>query len=403
MMASPEQILSLLWRLSLALSVGLALVLMLRSPLRRWLGAQAQYGLWALPLLMVAGVAAAPGLATHINDLPPLQLPTVAMQMWRASAADDWWTLLAAFAASLGPPVLQASLLLAVWALGALALGLLSWAQHRAYRGRLRRGQGVWLAPAGSSPALLGCWQAQLVLPLDFEQRFNAEERGLILAHEQGHAARRDNAARLLACVLAALQWFNPLVWLALSRLRQDQELACDARVLASRPGAWPLYAQTLLKVQGFAAVPPLATAWQSTHPLIERITMLKIHHVPASPLRRLGGHALLLGLALASFGVAAALAQKEASPQTKKSSAVKASEVCSVMPKPEVPEQNIQGEFLLNARFAISQGGKVEQIKIVGDERLAQPVRKAIEGYKCSPGSKDGVFVEQKFHFSFE
>jgi beta-lactamase regulating signal transducer with metallopeptidase domain len=53
-----------------------------------------------------------------------------------------------------------------------------------------------------------------------------------------------------LLCVLLALHWFNPLLWLAFIRARLDREAASDAQVLDSGNQAQRVaYRQTLLKV----------------------------------------------------------------------------------------------------------------------------------------------------------
>jgi hypothetical protein len=160
-----------------------------------------------------------------------------------------------------------------------------------------------WRASAGSSPALLGLWHPHLVLPLDFEQRFDAQEQRLILAHENEHRRRWDNAWNLLSAALLVLFWFNPLAWWAQRRWRADQELACDAAVLAQNPTALPSYARAMLKSQGLIAVPALASSWLSVHPLIERTRMLQ-NHVFLLP-RRATGQRAALALAVLCAGVA--------------------------------------------------------------------------------------------------
>jgi hypothetical protein len=155
-------------------------------------------------------------------------------------------------------------------------------------------------------------------LPADFSQRFDAEQQRLVLAHEDVHRQRRDNHWNLLAALLCLLHWFNPLAWLALRRMRADQELACDARVIAEHPGSEHAYGRALLLAQGsqFATGLPWAS-WQSTHPLIERIEMLKQHSGPAA--RRQFGLALLGLIAVAGAGTVHALradAGADAAPQ---------------------------------------------------------------------------------------
>src|ERR1019366_6146319 len=103
----------------------------------------------------------------------------------------------------------------------------------------------------------------RIVLPRDFDSAFDAEERRLMLLHEGVHLRRADNAWNLLATALLVLHWFNPVAWWAWRCLRADQETSCDAAVLrAEAPGALSVYAGALLKVQGVALAPPLATSW---------------------------------------------------------------------------------------------------------------------------------------------
>jgi soluble lytic murein transglycosylase-like protein len=55
-----------------------------------------------------------------------------------------------------------------------------------------------------------------------------------ILRHELAHVRRGDALVLVFAEITKALQWFNPLVWLAVKRLRAESERACDDAVVAS-------------------------------------------------------------------------------------------------------------------------------------------------------------------------
>ncbi|MBR6708370.1 MAG: M56 family metallopeptidase [Clostridia bacterium] len=54
-----------------------------------------------------------------------------------------------------------------------------------------------------------------------------------ILAHELSHIRRRDVLRRMIARILLALHWFNPITYLLLPRINADLELACDTDTLA--------------------------------------------------------------------------------------------------------------------------------------------------------------------------
>jgi TonB family protein len=124
-------------------------------------------------------------------------------------------------------------------------------------------------------PAVVG---RAIILPADFEVRFTPEEQAAILAHEAQHLARGDVVANALVALIQCLFWFNPLVHLAARWIRVDQELACDAAVIAQRPGLRRPYAEALLKTQNVAAIPAAGCAWRARGfpALRDRIRLLK-------------------------------------------------------------------------------------------------------------------------------
>jgi hypothetical protein len=87
--------------------------------------------------------------------------------------------------------------------------------------------------------------------------------------------------------------------------MRVDQELACDASVIARYPKARAPYAKALLKTELAARPLPLGCYWpaRAVHPLTERMAMLR--HDPLPRARRLVG-AACVGVLAAAAGAAA-------------------------------------------------------------------------------------------------
>ncbi|MFC4528502.1 peptidase M56 [Dyella halodurans] len=272
-MISPE-LAEQAWRLLLATTMAWLAVMLLRRVCRRWLGAERSFQLWLLaPLAMLASqLPHAAG--TAVSPLSPLV-----------------WTI-----ASTGTAIAQSTQALSgirwqsivlVWWLAGIVLGT-CWAitaqwrfQRRLLGAALVSGVDarwpVWRAAhADVGPALVGAWKPRIVLPLDFEQRYDATERALILAHEIAHAERRDGCWSLCAQILLIACWFHPLAWWAHGAFRLDQELACDAAVLRNHRYQRRQYAQAMLKTQATLFSLPVGCRWSPRHPITERIAMLK-------------------------------------------------------------------------------------------------------------------------------
>ena len=97
-----------------------------------------------------------------------------------------------------------------------------------------------------SMPVVWGLWRVNLRLPADAID-WNSEQRNSVLLHELAHVRRRDLPILAATQWVAAINWFNPLFWLAAWRLHVERERACDDLVLEA--GVKPsLYAGHLLQ-----------------------------------------------------------------------------------------------------------------------------------------------------------
>ena len=91
----------------------------------------------------------------------------------------------------------------------------------------------VRLSPDVNGPFTLGAFRPVILLPVD-AQYWTHERLRIVLVHEAAHVARLDYIAQLVGTVACAVYWFNPITWLAASRLRAEAEHAADDRVLAA-------------------------------------------------------------------------------------------------------------------------------------------------------------------------
>jgi beta-lactamase regulating signal transducer with metallopeptidase domain len=84
------------------------------------------------------------------------------------------------------------------------------------------------------SVPFLGTWGIlvpRVLLPSDAE-KWSDERVRMVLAHELSHIKRLDWVVQVLADAARAIYWFNPIFWLASSRLRRESEHACDDAVV---------------------------------------------------------------------------------------------------------------------------------------------------------------------------
>lgn len=197
--------------------------------------------------------------------------PAAAYNLWIVPPASGFVALTVDLARPHIDPAIfgMSPVLPAIWAVGALAMAALFALAQMRFLAEARAG--------GGGPAVVGFISPVIVMPAD-DGRYTAAERDLIRAHEREHVARKDPRAAAFVALAQCLCWFNPLVHLAAYLIRLDQELACDAAVVRSRPAARALYARTLLKTQLTGSPVPLGCHWSplGQHPLEVRIASLK-------------------------------------------------------------------------------------------------------------------------------
>ena len=135
-------------------------------------------------------------------------------------------------AASVNPLQIWMHLAGLVWAIGVLALLLLTlvsvWKLRRRVQASIELTKGVRLCDAIDTPFLLGLFRPTVYLPSQLSQ----QERDVVLAHEAAHKTHGDCVWKLLGYGILCVYWFYPPVWLGYALFCRDLELACDERAV---------------------------------------------------------------------------------------------------------------------------------------------------------------------------
>jgi bla regulator protein blaR1 len=160
------------------------------------------------------------------------------------------------------------SLLVALWAGGALVIVLRWWRSWRQIRIAARAATPcdmdatvpVLLSNALMEPGVFGTFRPVLLLPRGIASRLTESQLNAIVEHEMCHVRRRDNLTFALHMIVEALFWFHPLVWWVGTRLVEERERACDEAVL-ERGNEAEIYAESILSVCKFCVESPLPCA----------------------------------------------------------------------------------------------------------------------------------------------
>ena len=322
----------LLWGLRTGLVVSglIGLVLLLRRPFAKYLGAEATFLLWSLPFLRF--------LMPDIYVSAEQNQLTSPVQYLPFDPAAELYFIPGAITNSVAPTVQGGANLainipmtiVAIWVLGAIMWLAYHTRQHLKYSRHLRAfgtpaSEQVYsilrraaaltktntlpqilIAPVSIGPMVSGLFRPFIILPKDFGTLYSEQDQLFALTHELSHLKRRDMWWALAMFIFRVVNWYNPLVHYAARKFRIDQEAACDARTLScfqSEKSSAHGYALTLLHAEN--TIPQISRMSDPLtlgmgHPVTERIRRLTMRK---SNLLTRGGTAALI---LATLGVTA-------------------------------------------------------------------------------------------------
>lgn len=154
-------------------------------------------------------------------------------------------------------------------------------ARRLADRFGLKRCPEVRVVAARIPPLLWGSVRgATIVLPSDLICQLTLAEQTALLAHDLAHYRRGDHLVRWAEALILGVFWWHPVVWWARLRMRQAEELCCDAWVLWAFPQDAKRYAHTLLTAVEFISavrspLPAIASGVGQIGSLKRRLEMI--------------------------------------------------------------------------------------------------------------------------------
>lgn len=173
-------------------------------------------------------------------------------------------------------------------------------------------------SPYVSTPMTCGILNPIVLLPLECDD-WSEEWRRIVLLHELAHIKRRDCLTQLMAQLVCAVYWFNPLVWFAARQMRAEREMACDDQVLAvgTRPSDYAGHLVEIAKSLGASNTMAPATVGMACSQLESRVRAILNPNAKRRGVNRLKATGLVLG-ALCLIAPLS-MARQGAQPESKK------------------------------------------------------------------------------------
>lgn len=248
----------------------------------------------------------------------------------------------------------------------------------------------ILASDAVTTPMTWGVIRPVILIPA-YALEWSAEQRDLMIRHEQAHVQRRDWLWQAFAQVVTVIFWFHPLMWLAAARLRREAELAADDMVLASGVEAIQ-YAGELLNVarrlQGRVHTEAVAMVRDAS--LMSRIAAI----LDSTRLRVRTGRWQKATVALVSASLALFLIACQSAHIYRVAQVTTPPKVRSKV-EPNYTEEarsaKIQGTVALS--LVVKPDGRADRIRIVGslDKGLDRSAVESIEKWTFEPALKDG------------
>ncbi|MBW6409276.1 M56 family metallopeptidase [Clostridium weizhouense] len=96
----------------------------------------------------------------------------------------------------------------------------------------VRKNIPVFIHNTFKSPCILGIIKPKIYIPEHVLRIKDLNQLSHIFLHELMHYKRKDLFYNSIGVIALSIHWFNPLVWIAINKIKLYREYACDASVL---------------------------------------------------------------------------------------------------------------------------------------------------------------------------
>jgi len=153
----------------------------------------------------------------------------------------------------------------------------------------LRKIPAVMISSSTAVAYVNGITRPVLFLPSQVS-RWPEDRLTSVLLHELAHIKRKDHISWPLINLAVSWLWFNPLVWVALGRIRRDKEKACDDYAISNGFNR-NRYAKHLLEVYTFLTTSdrpaPVSLPFARKNQVKERIIYMLNQRIDRRPISR--------------------------------------------------------------------------------------------------------------------
>lgn len=100
------------------------------------------------------------------------------------------------------------------------------------------------------TPSLLGLINPRLLVSPHIFNELSYDEIKYVFLHELTHLKRKDIFFNLIMLILQSIHWFNPIIWYAFYKTKEDCEISCDAEVLSYlKPTEYKKYGESIIRL----------------------------------------------------------------------------------------------------------------------------------------------------------